>query len=183
MKFNKKLLIWALCFAMLPVAAWASGQELSWRKLQELVTKSSSTIAAGDFIPVFDHITGKVTKVDATTLPFSGSGQGGAISGTTITASTSISAPYAIATGTPSATGCTLTALSGGLSTFQFTAGATSCTVAVVLPAAPHGWWCKANDLTTPADILNQTVVSTTGCTVTGTVVSADVIILDAEAY
>lgn len=183
MKFNQKLIAAIALVLMLPVMAWASGEELTWKKLQELVTKSSSTIATGDFVPVYDHITGKVTKVDATTLPFSGSGQGGAITGTTITATTSLSAPYAIATGTPSATGCTLTALSGGLSTFQFTAGATSCTVAVVLPTAPHGWWCRANDITTPADSLNQSVVSATGCTVTGTVVSADVVILDAEAY
>lgn len=177
-KFNFTKMLAVLGFVLLiPAFAMASGQELSWLKVQGLVTKAAATISAGDYVAVYDHNVGKVRKVDATAFA------GGSGSFATVTATTAVNTPYVLATGTPSATGCTLTALSGGLSTFQFTAGATSCTVAVVLPTAPHGWWCRANDITTPANLINQSVVTATGCTVTGTVSTSDVIIFDAEAY
>lgn len=83
------------------------------------------------------------------------------------------------------ATGCgTPTSLTGGQFAGSFVANSTSC-AAVVTPGitAPHGWFCKANDLTTPADAINQTASTTTTFTLTGTVVSADVINFGCTAY
>lgn len=75
MKLSNKIMA-LLALLLIPTMAWASGQELSWRKLQELVTKTSSTVSAGDYIPVYDHLTGKLAKVDATTIPFNGAAGG-----------------------------------------------------------------------------------------------------------
>ncbi len=82
----------------------------------------------------------------------------------------------------------------GGLSVFQFTAGATTCTIKLDIPtitvngvttqpAAPNGLFCVASDETTPADSLKQSAHSTTSCTLTGTVVSSDHIVVEINGF
>ena len=81
--------------------------------------------------------------------------------------------------------GCGSTgAVSGGTLGGAFTAGQTAC-APVIAPGftAPHGFFCNAHDLTTSADSLVQTASSTTTCTLSGTVVSADVIAVQMTAY
>ena len=48
---------------------------------------------------------------------------------------------------------------------------------------APNGWVCNAHDLSTTADVLNQTSNTTTSCTLTGTTVASDVIAFNAMAF
>lgn len=60
-----------------------------------------------------------------------------------------------------------------GASTFIITPGTT----------APNGWSCTASDLTTAANILRQSAVSTTACTIAGTVNANDVLTFTAVAY
>lgn len=82
------------------------------------------------------------------------------------------------------ASGCgTPGALTGGSTTGSFTAGATACAPVINLPTAPHGWWCHAWDITTNTDVLKQTAFATGSCTMSGTVVSADVILFHAEGF
>lgn len=80
----------------------------------------------------------------------------------------------------------------GGSSVFTFAANATSCTLTVTLPApagqtanspANNGIFCVASDETTPADTVKQSAHTTTSCTITGTVVSADVILVEINAF
>lgn len=86
-------------------------------------------------------------------------------------------------------TGCgTLTlATVGGASAGTVTLGtfATSCTLTITFPsAAPNGWACFFNDLTTPADQPKQASTSTTTCVTTaGTQVTGDVIQWSAVGY
>lgn len=91
-----------------------------------------------------------------------------------------------IANGTPFvvASGCGTTgAVSGGTTAGSFTAGATSCVPVITLPNAPHGWICKANDLTNPGDVFTQTGSSVTSCTMSATVTSSDNILLEARGF
>lgn len=86
--------------------------------------------------------------------------------------------------GTPSVTGCTLSALVGGNSTGSFASGVSgTCTIAIVVSSltARHGYYCSAKDITTPADTMLQTAYSTTGCTLSGTTVSGDTILWNVD--
>lgn len=81
-------------------------------------------------------------------------------------------------------TGCgTVTAVKGGATAGTFAAGATSCTPVIALPYSANGWYCSAWDITTNTDTLKQSADSTTSCTMTGTVVSADVIVWQARGF
>ena len=82
------------------------------------------------------------------------------------------------------ASGCgTPGSLTGTPTTGSFTAGQTSCSPVINLPTAAHGWWCNAVDITHPADLFTQTAKSTTSCTLSATVTSADVILFNATPY
>jgi hypothetical protein len=99
--------------------------------------------------------------------------------------------------GTATACGTTATVQAsavGGSSVVQFTAGATSCTLVLTLPTvvtasstvspvAPNGIYCVAADETTSADSMKQTAHTTNSCTLTGTVVVGDKIIVEINAY
>jgi len=79
---------------------------------------------------------------------------------------------------------CTATGLVGGAGAFQFTAGATSCTMTFTFPAAaPNGYNCVAQDETTPADTMRQSGHTTTTCTITGTVVVADKVLVEVNGF
>ena len=82
------------------------------------------------------------------------------------------------------ASGCgTPTLLTGGLTAGSFKAGQTACAPVIGLPAAPNGWVCYAWDITTNSDVLKQTAFTTTSCTLSGTVVAADVIVFMALGF
>ena len=92
-----------------------------------------------------------------------------------------------LATGTPFVvtSGCGTTgAVVGGTMAGTFTAGATSC-APVITPGftATDGFICDAHDITTPADTIRQSAYNTTTCTLSGTVVSADVISVNIIAF
>lgn len=79
---------------------------------------------------------------------------------------------------------CTGTLLVGGAAAFQFTAGATTCTMTFTFPStAPNGWNCVAQDETTPADTMRQSAHTATSCTITGTVVVADKILVEVNGF
>jgi hypothetical protein len=60
---------------------------------------------------------------------------------------------------------------------FKLTAACSAETVIMTFATtAPNGWACKASDLTTPADALNQTASTAATATLTGTGASADLI-------
>jgi hypothetical protein len=87
--------------------------------------------------------------------------------------------------GTIAVSGCALTAAAGGSAAGQFHSGTTgTCTVTVTSGyIAPNGWFVRANDLTTPADTLNQTGSTTTTATFSGTTVTGDLINFAAVPY
>ena len=84
------------------------------------------------------------------------------------------------------ASGCSISAHSGGAATGQYTSGTSgTCTVSITPGStAPHGWSCDAHDITTPADVQGQTAASTTTIPViSGTTVSGDVVNFKCVAY
>lgn len=85
----------------------------------------------------------------------------------------------------PVLSGCaTISASVGGASAGKFVTSGTSCTLTLTFPsAAPNGWTCFANDVTTPADKVVQSATTTTSCSFTGTTVAADVIVWNAIGY
>jgi hypothetical protein len=90
-----------------------------------------------------------------------------------------------LATGTQNISGCALSGAAGGAAAGSFTAGATSCTVTITPGnTAPHGFACSATDLTTAADTIKQSgKLSTTTCTLRGTVARRDLITWTATAF
>ncbi|MGA7409734.1 MAG: glycosyl hydrolase family 28-related protein [Bryobacteraceae bacterium] len=75
------------------------------------------------------------------------------------------------------ATGCSISGLTGGSTVGSYISGTTgTCTVTLTLPSATHGWSCWANDQTTPADVIKQTYSGGTSARLSGTTVSGDVI-------
>lgn len=81
-------------------------------------------------------------------------------------------------------TGCgTVTVVAGGATAGTFKAGQTSCVPVITLPYSPNGWFCSVWDITTNTDTLKQSADSTTSCTMTGTVVNADVLIWSAHGF
>ena len=73
--------------------------------------------------------------------------------------------------------GCaTVSAIKGGSTGGQFSTTATTCTPVIAFGlTAPTGWICFAQDVTHNV-VFTQTASSTTGCTVTGTTTSGDVV-------
>lgn len=81
------------------------------------------------------------------------------------------------------ASGCSISALTGGDTAGSFVSGTSgACAVTITLPTAAHGWVCAAQDLTTPT-IFQQTSTSATTCDVTATTVSGDVVVFTARSY
>lgn len=87
MKLNK-ITAALVALLLIPTLAWASGQELSWQKLQQLQTLAAGSIASGDYIPVYDASAGIVKKVDATAYPSPGGAFNGTVGATTPAAGT-----------------------------------------------------------------------------------------------
>jgi hypothetical protein len=88
--------------------------------------------------------------------------------------------------GTPlTLTGCaTISNSVGGASGGSFNTSGTSCALVITFPsAAPNGWYCAAQDLTTPADTVKQNASTTTSCTFAGTTVANDLIAYEVQGY
>lgn len=71
----------------------------------------------------------------------------------------------------------------GGLPTASFTAGQAACAPVLTLPAVSNGWNCTAKDITHPGDIFTQTAISTTGCTLSATVTSGDLVVVTVGGF
>lgn len=88
---------------------------------------------------------------------------------------------------TVTGTSCTITTVTGGASAGTFVeSGGTSCTFTITFPAAaPTGWSCYVNDLTTPADGPAKAASTTTTTWVSGatTVVTLDVLQFTCQGY
>ena len=89
--------------------------------------------------------------------------------------------------GTFAVSGCAATAATGGASAGSVTSGtAGACTFTLTMgnaTAAPHGWACYVNDLTTPANVLHQTATTATTATFSGTTAGADVMNFACTGY
>ncbi len=83
------------------------------------------------------------------------------------------------------ASGCSNSALVGGATAGSFTSGTTGTCTVVITPGilAPHGWACRAADITTSADLLTQTATTTSTFTLSGATVSADVVNFSCVGY
>lgn len=87
--------------------------------------------------------------------------------------------PRMIATGSvPTLSGTCSTGTQVGGNTagsFKFSAACSAGTVIMTFAAAAtNGWACKVQDMTIPADVLNQTAYTATTATITGTAASGD---------
>lgn len=85
----------------------------------------------------------------------------------------------------PSISGCSAGSQTGGQTAGTYASGTTgSCAVTLTFnTTAPNGWTCSGSDITTTADTQTQTGYTTTSCTLTGTTVSADVIVWQSKAF
>lgn len=74
---------------------------------------------------------------------------------------------------------------SGGASAGKFASGTTGTCTVTITPGitATNGFTCDAHDLTTPADVINQTATSTTTATISGTTASGDVVTWKCAAF
>ncbi len=83
------------------------------------------------------------------------------------------------------ASGCSNSTLVGGATAGSFKSGTTGTCTVVITPGitAPHGWACKASDLTTSADLVTQTATTTSTFTLSGITVSADVVNFSCTGY
>ena len=92
-----------------------------------------------------------------------------------------------LAGGTPATlSGCSYSAEHGGPWAGSFVSGISgTCTVTVAFAgfSIPNGWACDAHDLTTPADVINQTAYSTTSITFSGTTVAGDLLTWKCNAF
>lgn len=96
-----------------------------------------------------------------------------------------VGATAVVATGAQTISGCSLTAAVGGSSAGSFASGTAGACTVTITPGitAPNGWRCTATDITTTADLIQQTGTSTTSCTISGTTASGDVLTWSAVAY
>ena len=93
-----------------------------------------------------------------------------------------------ISRGTPFtiASGCTtVSAIAGGPQAGSFATTATTCAPVITFAnAAPNGWNCFAQDITSGHSVVfTQTATTTTSCTVTGTTTSGDTVSFNATGY
>lgn len=95
-----------------------------------------------------------------------------------VTSTSSAFVGILITNGVQSIAGCSLTAASGSNSAGVFTSGTSgTCTATITMAmAATHGYVCWVKDETTPADLLSDTITSTTITTISGTTANGDVI-------
>ena len=134
---------------------------------------------------------GFAPSINASIAPDSSISRGGAAAtiavgnGTVGDATGTIKVAKFLASGTQSVTGCSLTAAVGGASAGKFASGTTGICTVTVTPGitAPNGYSCWANDLTTPANKLQQLSNSQTAPTLGGTTVSGDVVTWGCIAY
>jgi hypothetical protein len=85
----------------------------------------------------------------------------------------------------PGISGCSAGTQTGGGTAGTFASGTTgTCTVTLTFAkTAPTGWSCFASDVTTPANLYDQSASTTTTAVFTGTTVSGDVIHYGCVAY
>lgn len=87
----------------------------------------------------------------------------------------------------PTATGaCAINTQLGGNTAGSFKANGVCSASTVILTfanTAANGWSCDAHDLTTPADLMNQTAYTTTTATFTGTMANLDLVTFKCTAF
>lgn len=121
-------------------------------------------------------------------------GSGGTFMNTLLTNNavtlTKMTGPVQVTGTTFTISGCSTTTLVGGASRGSFHSGTTgTCTPVITMGGATgisgvtNGWACFAVDVTTPADIIQQTASNGTTATLSGTTASGDVIIFNCEPY
>jgi hypothetical protein len=80
---------------------------------------------------------------------------------------------------------CVASSFSGGTTAGKFSAAVCAAGTIILssLPAAPNGYTCTAQDMTTPADTLQQTATTTTSVTFKATTVAADQVVFKCMAW
>jgi hypothetical protein len=149
-------------------------------------------------LDVYGNVAIGTSYAGVTAAPTNGlSVQGGVGIGTTANAAnTSLDVRGAIATnglignGTKfTITGCSADTTVGAATVGKFTSRTTgTCTVVITMNGAtgltaPTGWDCHANDLTTPANLIDMSASTTTTATITGTTVTGDVVSFSCTGY
>jgi hypothetical protein len=156
-------------------------------------TDGSNYFAQADIPEVWSAVNGFITSyVGGAPQLQIGSGTGGTNTGLIVSGATftevltnggGVQGQVFIGQGGQSVSGCTLSAAAGSAGSGKFVAGVAACTATITLPSATNGWACKAQDITTPADAVNQSAFTTTSATVTGTVVVNDVIVYQCMGF
>jgi hypothetical protein len=135
------------------------GDDIIWDSSRPLTLATSTATTGTGFNPLYTFSTTGDFTTGATT-----------VGGTTFTAS-----------------GCSSSTPVGGASAGSFDSGTSgTCTVTITMGnsvAAPHGWACFANDLTTSASTIKQTATTTTTVTLSGTTTSGDVVNFACTGY
>ncbi len=87
----------------------------------------------------------------------------------------------------PTASGtCAINTPVGGATAGSFKANRACSAGTVILTfsvGAPNGWTCEAHDLTTPANALNETAYTPTGCTLSGSMAASDLVTFSAVGF
>ena len=80
---------------------------------------------------------------------------------------------------------CAASSFVGGANAGKFSAAvcAAGTIILSALPAAPNGYVCNAQDMTTPADTLKQTASTTTSVTFTATTAAADSVVYQCTGF
>lgn len=185
MKQTTKLIVAFIAASLLTFPALA--QQVSIADIQP-PTSGSVYITYGDIVPATRG--GTPGQGGGTTYGLTAGWGGACASGQYVS---SISLQGVPTCGTPYisnstaftvASGCgTVGSLVGGGTTGKFTAGQTSCIPVINLPTAPNGWICSARDITHPADTFTQTAYSINSATLSATVTSADVILINCNGF
>jgi hypothetical protein len=83
-----------------------------------------------------------------------------------------------------SANSCAASVQAGGATAGRYQSGTTgTCSIALLLPNAPHEWFCTATNITNPANTIRQTTISGSGPVLSGTTAAGDQIQFACTSY
>ena len=144
-----------------------------------LGTPSAATLTNATGLPV-----GGIAAIAANTVVMNATGSSASPTAVT-TVSYLIDAGTTFTLGTGTGACATTSTLTGGstVGSFLCTGTAGASTQPIVLPTAPHGWACRAADVTSGVEWA-QSATSATGCTVKGAIATtSDVMVFSAIGY
>ncbi len=183
----KKLLSAVAVIGFLSLSGYAIagsllGNDLTYFGIPGLVTKTAASVAAGDYIPVYDHTSTHVRKIDATKLPFVGATPGAGSFTTLATSSTSslgddvtIANGKSIKSDTTTAHTWLLQAYDNDDAVYRTFGTLTNGNTPSLALAAPSGGTLTVNKVTFTAPASAATLTLIDGTTVTGPATSGTI--------